>query len=111
MRRALERFSLGLLAGLLFFAAQTSAFAQSFDNRSNTEVVASFPAKLTVGVLANSWLPFDALQDGQLTGMSVDYLRALVGPNVVIEAKAFPDLPQLLAAACAGRATFNRPNP
>ena len=102
MRRALERLSLGLLAWLLFVAAQTTAFAQSFDNRSNTEVVATFPAKLTVGVLANSWLPFDALQDGQLTGMSVDYLRALVGPNVVIEAKAFPDLPQLLVAACAG---------
>ncbi|MFM0626490.1 ATP-binding protein [Paraburkholderia xenovorans] len=102
MKRALERLSLGLLAGFLFLAAQTTAFAQAFDNRSNTEVVANFPAKLTVGVLANSWLPFDALQDGQLTGMSVDYLRALVGPNVVIEAKAFPDLPQLLAAACAG---------
>nr|WP_049869131.1 transporter substrate-binding domain-containing protein [Paraburkholderia phytofirmans] len=103
MRRVLARISLCLFAWLSLVAAQTTAVAQSFDNRSNTQVVANFPAKLTVGVLANSWLPFDALQDGQLTGMSVDYLRALVGPNVVIEAKAFPDLPQLLAAACAGQ--------
>ncbi|MGC2037347.1 MAG: transporter substrate-binding domain-containing protein, partial [Paraburkholderia caledonica] len=65
-------------------------------------VGSAFPEKLTVGVLANSWLPFDALQNGQLTGLSVDYLRALVGPGVAIEAKPYPDMPQLLAAACAG---------
>ncbi|TCF97256.1 histidine kinase [Paraburkholderia strydomiana] len=57
---------------------------------------------MTVGVLANSWLPFDALQNGQLTGLSIDYLRALVGPGVAIEAKPYPDMPQLLAAACTG---------
>jgi PAS domain S-box-containing protein len=102
MRRAFERLLLCLLASFLWFGAQTTASAQSFDNRPNTQVVANFPAKLTVGVLAKSWLPFDALPDGQLNGMSADYLRALVGPDVVIEAKAFPDLPQLLAAACAG---------
>ncbi|WP_083654646.1 ATP-binding protein [Burkholderia sp. SRS-W-2-2016] len=61
-----------------------------------------FPARLTVGVLADGWPPFDISQDGQLTGMSGELLRALVGPNVVIETKAFPDLAQMLAAACAG---------
>ncbi|WNC89384.1 transporter substrate-binding domain-containing protein [Paraburkholderia sp. FT54] len=103
MKRALARVSLCLFAWFLLVAAQTPAVTQSFDNRSNTQLVATFPAKLTVGVLGNSWLPLDDLQDGQLSGMSVDYLRALVGPNVVIEAKAFPDAPQLLAAACAGK--------
>jgi len=29
-------------------------------------------------------MPFEAFQDGQLTGLSADYLRALVGPNVAI---------------------------
>ncbi|MFL9893551.1 transporter substrate-binding domain-containing protein [Paraburkholderia sp. RL17-381-BIF-C] len=102
MRRTLERVWLGLLVWALFVATQTAAAAQLFDNRSNSQSVAAFPAKLTIGVLAGGWLPLDALQGGRLTGMSVDYLRALVGPNVVIEAKAFPDVPQLLAAACAG---------
>ncbi|HEY4295361.1 MAG TPA: transporter substrate-binding domain-containing protein, partial [Paraburkholderia sp.] len=62
----------------------------------------AFPATLTVGVLADGWAPFDVLQDGRLTGVSGDYLRALVGPNVIVETRAFPDMPQLLAAACAG---------
>ena len=62
----------------------------------------NFPARLTVGVLAEGWSPFDIQQGGRLTGVSGDLLRALVGPNVVIEAKTFPDMAQLLAAACAG---------
>lgn len=62
----------------------------------------NFPARLTVGVLAEGWPPFDIEQGGRLTGVSGDLLRALVGPNVVIEAKTFPDMAQLLAAACAG---------
>ncbi|MFM0301174.1 transporter substrate-binding domain-containing protein [Paraburkholderia sediminicola] len=78
------------------------AAAQPFAGASHPSVRGGFPATLTVGVLANGWMPFDGLQDGQLTGLSTDYLRALVGPNVVIESKAFPDMPQLLAAACAG---------
>ncbi|WP_341315834.1 transporter substrate-binding domain-containing protein [Paraburkholderia sp. IMGN_8] len=80
----------------------SAAFAQSFAGSSHPHVAGAFPAKLTVGVLAKGWMPLDALEDGQLTGLSADYLRALVGPNVVIEGKAFPDMPQLLAAACAG---------
>ncbi|WP_244195970.1 ATP-binding protein [Paraburkholderia susongensis] len=64
--------------------------------------LADTPAKLTVGVLAEGWPPFDVLQGERLTGVSGDLLRALVGPNVVIEARTFPDMAQLLAAACAG---------
>ena len=103
MRRALRRVSLCLLALFLFAAAQMTAVAYPFGGRSNPQVASAFPAKLTVGVLADSWLPFDALQNGEITGMSVDYLRALVGPSVVIEAKAFPDVPQMLALLSAGR--------
>ncbi|MFM0354234.1 ATP-binding protein [Paraburkholderia nemoris] len=78
------------------------AAAQPFADPSRPPVGGAFPATLTVGVLANGWLPFDGLQDGQPTGLSADYLRSLVGPNVVIESKVFPDMPQLLAAVCAG---------
>ncbi len=80
-----------------------AALAQPFGEPGSSRIASPFPQKLTVGVLADNWLPFDALQGGQLTGMSVDYLRALVGPSVVIEANAYPDMPQLLAAACAGK--------
>ncbi|MEA3086099.1 MAG: two-component system, NarL family, sensor histidine kinase EvgS [Paraburkholderia sp.] len=92
-----------LLAMFVFVLTQMQpALAQPFTGHSHPSVSGAFPAKLTVGVLANGWMPFDGLQDGQLTGLSGDYLRALVGPNVVIESKAYPDMPQLLAAACAG---------
>ncbi|WP_345812830.1 transporter substrate-binding domain-containing protein [Paraburkholderia sp. PREW-6R] len=62
----------------------------------------AFPARLTVGVLTHNWLPFDSMQDGHPGGLSFDYLRALVGPDVEIEPRAFDDMPELLAAACAG---------
>ncbi|MFT4068618.1 MAG: transporter substrate-binding domain-containing protein [Paraburkholderia sp.] len=54
-------------------------------------------------MLAGGWPPFDVLRDGRVTGVSGDLLRALVGPDVVIEAKTFSDMTQLLAAACAGK--------
>ncbi|WP_233846924.1 ATP-binding protein [Paraburkholderia sp. HD33-4] len=62
----------------------------------------AFPARLTVGILEGGWPPFDIPQDGRLAGVSGDLLRALVGPNVVIETKRFPDMATLTAAACAG---------
>ncbi|CAE6690988.1 ATP-binding protein [Paraburkholderia haematera] len=103
MRQVLRRVSQSLLAAFVFVAMQMQpAVAQPVAGQSHPSVGGAFPATLTVGVLASGWLPFDGIQDGQLTGLSADYLRALVGPNVVIESKAFPDLPQLLAAACAG---------
>ncbi len=57
-------------------------------------------------MLANGWPPFDVVRDGRVagvSGLSGDLLHALVGPDVVIEAKTFPDMTQLLAAACAGQ--------
>ncbi|MGF6726943.1 two-component system sensor histidine kinase EvgS [Paraburkholderia sp. GAS41] len=67
------------------------------------DVAAKFPATLVVGTLAGGWAPFEEVVDGRLTGLSADYLRALVGPDVVIEPATFPDMPQLLAAVAAGR--------
>ena len=58
---------------------------------------------MTVGILEGAWPPFDIVQGDQLAGVSGDLLRALVGPNVVIETKRFPDMTQLFAAACAGQ--------
>ncbi|BCF95806.1 histidine kinase [Paraburkholderia sp. PGU19] len=63
----------------------------------------AFPPKLTVGVLASGWSPFEMFQEGRFTGLSVDYLRAVVGPDVEITTKSYTDLNQLLAAACANR--------
>ncbi|HZZ02667.1 MAG TPA: transporter substrate-binding domain-containing protein [Paraburkholderia sp.] len=103
VRRMVRRVSQCLLVVFAFVMMQMQpAAAQPFAGPSHPSVGGAFPATLTVGVLANGWMPFDGLQDGQLTGLSADYLRALVGPNVMIESKAFPDMPQLLAAACAG---------
>ncbi|PMS21377.1 ATP-binding protein [Paraburkholderia rhynchosiae] len=103
MTRLLRCVSGWVLALSLFVAAQVAAVAQPFGDVGSSRIAGPFPQKLTVGVLADDWLPFDALRNGELTGMSVDYLRALVGPSVVIEARAFPDMPQLLAAACTGK--------
>lgn len=94
-RRVLRPASLCALA--LAFVAQVTGVAQSHPG-----VATVSPAKLTVGLLAGGWMPFDGLRDGQLSGMSVDYLRALVGADVVIETRTFADMPQLLAAVCAG---------
>ncbi|AUT50744.1 ATP-binding protein [Paraburkholderia caribensis] len=63
----------------------------------------AFPSRLIVGVLTNGWSPFEMFQEGRITGLSVDYLRAVVGPDVEITTKSFPDLNELLAAACANR--------
>ncbi|WP_081935987.1 transporter substrate-binding domain-containing protein [Burkholderia sp. 9120] len=103
LRRGLRRLGLALL--VLFFCgiAHAAAVAQPSGEASRPQAANPTPTRLTVGVLASNWRPFEALEGGRLTGMSVDYLRALVGPDVVIEAKAFPDMPQLLAAACAGQ--------
>ncbi|MGF6634752.1 two-component system sensor histidine kinase EvgS [Paraburkholderia sp. MM6662-R1] len=62
----------------------------------------AFPARLTIGILEGGWAPFDIPLGGRLAGVSGDLLRALVGPNVVIETKSFPDMARLVAAACAG---------
>ncbi|CAH2790060.1 MAG: Aquaporin Z [uncultured Paraburkholderia sp.] len=87
---------------LCWTAAQALAAAQLFSLHPGSATTNPFPSTLTVGVLANGWPPFDSLQGERVTGMSADYLHALVGPNVDIQTKVFADMPHLLAAACAG---------
>lgn len=92
-----------LVVFALVVAQMQPAVAQQFAGSSHPQIAGAFPARLTVGVLADGWLPMDGVQDGQIIGLSADYLRMLVGQNVEIEPKAFPDMQQLLAAACAGK--------
>ncbi|MGF6769263.1 two-component system sensor histidine kinase EvgS [Paraburkholderia sp. GAS199] len=92
-----------LLTLALSFVQSLPAMAQPFSNASAQQITKAFPATLTVGVLADGWMPFESLQNGRLTGLSADYLRAMVGPKVTIEAKPYPDVAQLFAAACAGK--------
>jgi PAS domain S-box-containing protein len=97
----LPKIRRALVAGLSLLLLQLGAMqlAQAADEgRTST-----FPSKLTVGVLANGWSPFEMFEQGRLTGLSVDYLRAIVGPDVDITTKTFPDMEQLLAAACANQ--------
>jgi two-component system, NarL family, sensor histidine kinase EvgS len=102
LRESLRRSALTLVALLMLIVAQrgyaaTGAFSVAPQQGSAT------PATLTVGILAGGWPPFEVLNDGRLTGLSADYLRALLGPSVIIDQKAFPDMPHLLAAASAGK--------
>lgn len=95
--RSLRRLVQTLTATLMLIAAQFG-----FAATVALGPTPSFPPRLTVGVLAAGWAPFEVQKDGRLSGLSADYLRALVGPGVIIEPKVFPDMPQLLAAASAG---------
>ncbi|TAL97045.1 MAG: transporter substrate-binding domain-containing protein [Paraburkholderia sp.] len=58
---------------------------------------------LTIGMLAGGWAPFESVNGANLNGLSVDYLRALVGPGVTFETRTYADMPQLLDAACKGQ--------
>ncbi|HTR05370.1 MAG TPA: transporter substrate-binding domain-containing protein [Paraburkholderia sp.] len=62
----------------------------------------ALPPRLVVGVVAGGWPPLEVFDGGTLTGFSADYLRLLVGTGVKLQARIFPDMPTLLAAACAG---------
>ncbi|HWT38912.1 MAG TPA: transporter substrate-binding domain-containing protein, partial [Paraburkholderia sp.] len=96
MRQALSASFLLLSTSFMLFGDQ-SAQAAPHAHPSG------FPAGLTVGVLGNGLSPFEMFQEGKYAGLSVDYLRAIVGPDVEITTKTFPDMAQLLAAVCANR--------
>ncbi len=83
-------------------AASESPLVSAVRSGSAASSHLEFPVRLTVGILEGGWPPFDIPQTGRLAGVSGDLLRALVGPNVVIETKSFPDMTKLVAAACAG---------
>jgi two-component system sensor histidine kinase EvgS len=95
----LYAFALALLvAGRTGFAADAVPGA-----RAPSAVRLQAPRKtLTVGMIAGGWAPFDQLVDGKPAGLSIDYLRLLLADDVSVDAKAFPDMPALVQAACAG---------
>ncbi|MGF6243083.1 two-component system sensor histidine kinase EvgS [Paraburkholderia sp. GAS38] len=86
-----------------FALAATPVLAGGDTASAATAASGAVPAKLVVGTLAGGWGPFEEVADGRLSGLSADYLRALVGPGVVIEPVTYPDMPRLLAAVAAGK--------
>ncbi|WP_175772032.1 ATP-binding protein [Paraburkholderia phenazinium] len=88
---------------LLMLFAAPFALAANPSGGVAKQASGTVPAKLVVGTLAGGWAPFEEVVDGRLTGLSADYLRTLVGPDVVLEPRIFSDMPQLLAAVAAGK--------
>ena len=101
--RALLRHLLQAAVVCVMLFVAPFALAASLPTDTPAPASGAFPARLVVGMLANGWAPFEAVDDGRLTGLSGDYLRALVGPDVVIETQTYPDMPQLLAALSSGK--------
>jgi two-component system, NarL family, sensor histidine kinase EvgS len=105
--RSLRRWTVRALILIALFAVYRTLFAAPAPidaaSSSDTRPAQTFPRKLTIGVLASGWSPFEEFDNGELTGLSIDYLRALAGPGVEFDVKTFADMPQLLAAACANQ--------
>jgi two-component system, NarL family, sensor histidine kinase EvgS len=106
--RSLCRWTARALILLALFAVYRALLAApaAIDAASSADAHSahSFPRKLTIGVLASGWSPFEEFGNGgELTGLSVDFLRALAGSGVEFDVKTFADMPQLLAAACANQ--------
>ncbi|WP_232243430.1 ATP-binding protein [Paraburkholderia sp. SOS3] len=105
--RSLRRWIVRALMLAALFAVYRAVFASpaliDAAPSSGARSTQTFPRKLTIGVLASGWSPFEEFDDGELTGLSVDYLRALAGPDVEFDVKTYADMPQLLAAACANQ--------
>ncbi|WP_144157729.1 transporter substrate-binding domain-containing protein [Paraburkholderia sp. BCC1885] len=104
LRDVARRFAQGVIV-LLALLVGSSVFALTPAPADAAASAASpgVPAKLVVGTLAGGWPPFEKVEDARLSGLSADYLRALVGPSVVIEPAVYPDMPRLLAAMAAGK--------
>ncbi|QBQ95898.1 ATP-binding protein [Paraburkholderia pallida] len=60
-----------------------------------------FPPVLTVGVVAGGWPPLEVLDGNTLSGFSADYLRLVVGSQVRLVPRVYPNMSALLAGACA----------
>ena len=88
---------------VLAFLAAPFALAVNQPGGNLAQPSGASPARLVVGMLVGGWAPFEEVVDGKVVGLSADYLRALVGPDVVIESRTFPDMPRLLEAASAGK--------
>lgn len=111
-RGAIAAFVLGfaLAAVLAAVFALTAGFAHAAEpaDPAGPDAVSSgadappLPPKLVVGVVAGGWPPLEVFDDGALTGFSAEYLRLVAGPGVTLVPHVYPDMPALLAGACAG---------
>ncbi|WP_425495844.1 ATP-binding protein [Paraburkholderia bonniea] len=90
------------MAGLALSVPAQGTLDGPVSGQAPRQSPSGFPVQLSVGVLTHGWAPFDGLKNGQLSGMSVDYLHALVGPGVTLVPRIYPDMTRMLAAACAG---------
>ncbi len=59
-------------------------------------------AVITVGVLAAAADPSATIVRGAPSGVSIDILRELTGPNVRFDARAYSSMTEMIDAACAG---------
>ncbi|AVA37752.1 transporter substrate-binding domain-containing protein [Cupriavidus metallidurans] len=67
-------------------------------------VTARDPQTVRIGVLQDGWPPFSIVQDGQVSGIGVDFLRAALRDRPVrFVTTMYADMPALLAAACANK--------
>src|ERR1700754_4221546 len=105
--RSLRRWVVRALIMVALFAVYRTLFASPAPidaaSSAGSRSAQTFPRQLTIGVLASGWSPFEEFDNGELTGLSIDYLRALAGPSVEFDVKTCADMPQLLPAACANQ--------
>jgi two-component system, NarL family, sensor histidine kinase EvgS len=102
--RLLNRTRFWVVAGTAcaLLTLAMSGTAGTVERNAASQQQTSLPASLKLGILGAGWAPFEFVSQGEPSGLSVDYLRAVVGPQVKLEAHSFPDMPHLLAAACSG---------
>jgi|GEM_PF-152373 len=108
----------GVAAGVLAHAGPAQAQAQAAQSGVPLEPTQSqsgratafaaeaiarggFPPVLTVGVVAGGWPPLEVLDGNALSGFSADYLRLVVGAQVKLVPRVYPNMAALLAGACA----------
>jgi len=60
---------------------------------------------ITVGVLREDWPPYQITRNGQLAGLSVDYLKLLIEPyGLHLQSRTYPNLLALFQGMCKGEA-------
>jgi two-component system, NarL family, sensor histidine kinase EvgS len=70
--RALLRHLLQAAVVCVMLFVAPFALAASLPTDTPAPASGAFPARLVVGMLANGWAPFEAVDDGRLTGLSGD---------------------------------------
>ncbi|HSD37148.1 MAG TPA: transporter substrate-binding domain-containing protein [Rhodocyclaceae bacterium] len=94
------------LTGWLSMLLLLGLFASPSLAAESPPLAGSRPPTIRVGgLVGEGWPPFAIVQNGQVSGMSVDFLRAALGADQAqrIVLITFPDMPALIAAACANQ--------